>query len=50
MTHEKVDQREEYSHMDSAGEYRECTTTIEEPLQIIHEIEHIDDNDDTILS
>ena len=53
MTHEKVEQREEYAHLDhmeSAGEYRECTTTIEEPLHIIHEIEHIEDIDDTILS
>ena len=51
MTHEKVDQREEYAHMESAGEYRECMTTIpieeEQPLLIIHDI---DSNDDTILS
>ena len=47
MTHEKVDQREEYAHMDSAGEYRECMTTIpieeEQPLLIIHDIDDIDD-------
>jgi hypothetical protein len=49
MTHAKVETREEYAHMESAG-YVECQTTIEEPIQIIHEIEHIDDNDNTSLS
>lgn len=46
MTHEKVEQREEYTPIESAG-YVECQTTIESPLEIIHEIEHIDDIPDS---
>jgi len=49
MTHEKVDQREEYAPLDdmkTAG-YVECQTTIpieeEQPLLIIHDIDNIDD-------
>ena len=49
MTHEKVEQREEYTLMEngenSAG-YVECQTTIEQPLEEIHEIHDIDDIDD----
>ena len=50
MTHEKVEQREEYTLMEyekNPAGYVECQTTIEEPIETIHDI---DDIDDTLLS
>jgi hypothetical protein len=48
MTHDKVEQREEYTPIEMAGEYRECMTTLpieeQQPLIVIHDIDDIDDS------